>query len=252
MPKIDKNKPSPEWIRSLRTSYPVESELDRILIRKLELRNGPGYTPLPLSALIASVESLLRAKLGAQQFKLSDARWLSGGSSKIQMAFTLEWDRPGVGHQKTKMVLRMEPAESIIETSRVREYQMIKAFENIVPVPPLFWQDAFAEYLPYPALIYGFAEGGTKSSQTRPNNARNNTSGVGLWVPPELRPGLGTQFVDCLAMIHTLDHRTADLNAFEVPQLDTTQCAEWGLNLWDRIWEEDADEEIPLMRLINL
>lgn len=247
----DKNNPSAEWIRSLRETFPIEKEIDRVLTRKLERRGGPGFKPVPIEDLIAGVSSLLHAKLGKQPFHLSDARWMSGGSSKLQMAFTLEWDRPGVGHEKTRMVLRMEPAESIIETSRLREYQLIKAFEGVVPVPPLFWFDADAEYLPYPALIYGFAQGVTKPSQTRPNSSRNNTSGLGIWVPPDLRAKLAPQFVGYLAKIHTRDHRAADLSAFDVPDLGTTQCAEWGLNLWDRVWEEDSDEEVPLLRLAS-
>lgn len=250
MHKPDKNNPSPEWIQSIRKRYRVEKELDRVLTRKMERRGGPGYSPVALEKLIEGVEALLRARLEKPFFKLGDARWMSGGSSKLQMAFTLEWDRPGVGPEKTRMVLRMEPAESIIETSRVREYQLIKAFEGIVPVPPLFWCDADAEFLPYPALIYGFAEGVAKPSQPPPV-ARNNTSGVGIWVPPQMRPRLATQFVDYLAKIHTRDHRSADLSAFEVPRLGTTDCAEWGINLWDRIWEEDAEEDIPLMRLAS-
>ncbi len=250
MQKPDKNNPSPAWIQSIRKRYRVEKELDRVLTRKMERRGGPGYSPVPLEKLIEGVEALLRARLDNQSFTLGDARWMSGGSSKLQMAFTLDWDRPGVGPEKTRMVLRMEPAESIIETSRVREFQLIKAFEGIVPVPPLFWFDADAEFLPYPALIYGFAEGVAKPSQLPPT-ARNNTSGVGVWIPPEMRPRLGPQFVDYLAKIHTHDHRAADLSAFEVPRPGTTDCAEWGINLWDRIWEEDSDEDIPLMRLAS-
>lgn len=251
MKKPDKNNPSPEWIRSLRTRFPIEAELDHVLTRKMERRSGPGFTPLSIEGMIERVESLLHARLGKQTFKFSDAYWMSGGSSKLQMAFTLEWDRPGVGYEKTKMVLRMEPAESIIETSRLREYQLIKAFEGVVPVPPLFWFDAEAEYMPYPALIYGFAEGITKPTQNRPDSTRNNTSGLGVWVPPKLRAQLAPQFVNNLAKIHTRDHREVDLSAFDVPQLGTTQCAEWWLNLWERIWEEDAEEEIPLMRLAS-
>lgn len=250
MPHPDKNRPSAAWIRSLRERYPTEREIDRLLTRKLERREGPGFTPVPLAEIFSAVQALLRERLGHQDFKLSDARWLSGGSSKLQMAFSLAWDRPGIGHEKTAMVLRMEPAESIIETSRIREYQLIKAFDGRVPVPPLFWCDADAEFLPYPALIYGFADGVTKPSAVRPDSGRNETSGVGIWLPRELRKQLAPQFIRHLATIHTQDHRTAELSAFDVPTLGT-QCAEWGLNWWDRVWEEDSDEDVPLLRLAS-
>lgn len=41
----------------------------------------------------------------------------------------------------------------------------------------------------------------------------------------------------------------ADLSAFSQPSLGSTQCAEWGVNWWERVWEEDSDEDIPLVRL---
>jgi hypothetical protein len=116
MQVIDKNAPSPEWIASLRKRYPTEREIDRVLTRKLERRAGPGYSPLPLTTLVAGVQSLVRAHYD-EPFEISDARWLSGGASKVQMAFTLSWKRPGVGRELTPMVLRMEPSESIVETS---------------------------------------------------------------------------------------------------------------------------------------
>ena len=48
MTSIDKNKPSPEWIASLRKRFPTEKEMDRVLTRKLERRAGPGYSPVSL------------------------------------------------------------------------------------------------------------------------------------------------------------------------------------------------------------
>ncbi|MFP3740074.1 phosphotransferase, partial [Burkholderia sp. SIMBA_019] len=51
--------------------------------------------------------------------------------------------------------------------------------------------------------------------------------------------------------IHLHDYRNANLSAFDVPSIGTTQCAEWGIDHWDRIWEEDSDEDIPLMRVVS-
>jgi aminoglycoside phosphotransferase (APT) family kinase protein len=64
-----------------------------------------------------------------------------------------------------------------------------------------------------------------------------------------LRHKLSPQFVDSLAKIHTFDFSKAQLDAFDVPKANSTQCAEWGINWWERVWEEDADEDVPLMRL---
>lgn len=245
MPVIDKDRPSAEWIAALRQRYSTEKEIDLILTRKLERRAGPAYRPVTLDQLLAGLDSLLRQEIGAG-FSIAEARWLSGGASKLQMAFVLSWDRPGVGREQTPMVLRMEPSESIVETSRLREFQLIKAFEGVVPVPPIFWCDADASHLPYPALIYGFAQGVAK-----PASASSGVSGLGTRLPVDVRQRLAPQFVGHLARIHRHDHGSVDLSAFEVPTIGTTQCAQWGLDWWDRVWEEDSDEDIPMIRVTS-
>jgi aminoglycoside phosphotransferase (APT) family kinase protein len=239
----DKNRPSPERIAQLRKRFPTEREIDRCLTRKMQRRAGPGYTQLPLETLVEGVQRLLESEL-TQPFTIGDARWLPGGASKLQIAFRLDWAKPGSGRTQTPMVLRMEPAESIVETSRVREFQLIRALEGVVPVPPAYWCDPDGSYLPYPALIYGFAAGVTK-----PSDATSGVSGLGTRLPERIRPVLASQFVDHLAALHTVDVHSLDLDAFDVPETGTTQCAEWGMNWWERVWEEDSDEDVPLMRL---
>lgn len=239
----DKSRPSANWIALLRERFPTEREIDRVLTRKMHRRSGPGYSPLPLETLVKGVQSLLDAELKTP-YELRDAKWLSGGASKLQMAFTLSWNQPGVGPTQTPMVLRMEPSESIVETSRLREFQLIRAFEGVVPVPPVYWCDSEGQHLPYPALIYGFAPGVAK-----PSTAKSGVSGLGTHLPVELRAKLAPQFIEHLARIHTFDFRNKGLDAFDIPCVGTTQCAEWGVNWWERVWEEDCDEDVPLMRL---
>lgn len=207
-------------------------------------RGGAGYSPVPLGTLVTGTESLIRTHLD-EPFHITDARWLSGGASKVQMAFTLDWNEPGAGRQKTPMVLRMEPAESIVETSRLREYQLLRAFEGVVPAPRAYWVDPEGEHLPYPAMVTGFLEGVTKPS----NSTAEGVSGTGIVLPPELRRQLGPQFVEILGTIHRHDFSTADLGAFGIPAIGTTQCADWGINTWSRIWEEDHDEDVPMLRV---
>ncbi len=244
MLRPDKNHPSPEWISALRQRFATEREIDHFLTRRMERRSGPGYKTRSLPEMIECLNALLSEQLG-NSFEITEARWLSGGASKVQMAFSLEWDRPHVGYEKTAMVLRMEPAESIVETSRLREFQLIKAFEGVVPVPAVFWCDPEAKYFPYPAMICAFAPGVTK-----PTDAAGGVTGVGTVMKPEYRERLGKQFIENLVKIHGHDYRHAGLTAFDVPA-PGTQCAEWLLNWWDRVWEEDFEEDIPLMRVIS-
>jgi aminoglycoside phosphotransferase (APT) family kinase protein len=239
----DKRQPTAAWIGELRQRFPTEREIDRVLTRKLQRRAGPGFKPLALDTLVDGVRALLDAELSTP-YELREARWLSGGASKLQMAFTLEWQHPQDGLSYTAMVLRMEPSESIVETSRKREFQLIRAMAGIVPVPPVYWCDSEGEYLPYPALIYGYVPGVTK-----PSAAASGVSGLGTQLPAALRKQLAPQFVAHLAKIHTTDFTGRGLDAFDIPAVGSTQCAEWGLNWWERVWEEDSDEDVPLMRL---
>lgn len=244
MATIDKVRPTLEWIEQLRRRFPCEREIDRILTRKLQRRSSPPYSPVRLETLVKGTAALIRSEI-KDDFEIADARWLSGGASKLQMAFTLKWHPPGARPTATPMVLRMEPSESIVETSRLREFQIIRAMDGVVPVPPTYWVDAEGEFLPYPAIVYGFAPGVTK-----PVTGTSNVSGLGTNLGPELRPILGPQFVDHIARIHNFDcSRSPHLTAFDKPAAGTTEAIEWQLNWWERVWEEDANEDIPLMRL---
>ncbi|SPM34803.1 Predicted kinase, aminoglycoside phosphotransferase (APT) family [Mycobacterium rhizamassiliense] len=239
---VDKDAPSESWIEYLRRRYPTESELDRVLNRRQRNRATSRYTPPTLDTLTTAVTAILSDRLD-EPFTVSDGRWLSGGASKLQMAFTLDWVAPGTGRTRTPLVLRMEPAESMVETSRLREFQVIKAFQGVVPVPPVYWLDAQAEHLPYPGLVYGMVAGSTK-----PSAASVGVSGLGTNLGPQLRGPLAQQMVRHLAAIHTFDFTNADLDAFDRPELGT-QSVEWAVNWWSRAWDEDCGEDIPLMRL---
>jgi aminoglycoside phosphotransferase (APT) family kinase protein len=242
MPALDKSRPSKQWIKQLRTQFPCEKEIDRVLTRKLQRRAGPGYSSVSLETLTQGVQALLAAKLNAP-FQIEKPRWLSGGASKVQMSFDLAWTPPGKAPEKTTMVLRMEPSESIVETSRLREFQLIKAFEGLIPAPPVFWVDHEAQFLPYPAMICGFCAG-----VPRPTTGGEGISGMGTNFGPIARPVLGKQFVQHLATIHCKDWHDIGLTAFDVPK-PGMQAIDWQLNWWERLWEEDVNEDVPFMRL---
>ena len=241
---INKDRPSPEWIAATRKRFEVEREVDRALTAKMDRRSGPAYSKLPLETLVKGVTALIGSQV-KEPFEISDARWLAGGASKLQMGFKLHWKRPGVGAETTRMVLRNDLAESLHATSRLREFQMVAALKGTLPVPPVFWVDNVGEYLPYPGIVYGFVEGVTKSS-----NARSSVSGLGTNVPEAVRRKIAPQFVEHLARLHTFDFRKAPLSAFDVPATGT-QNAQWAVNWWDRVWEEDSDEEVPLVALAS-
>jgi aminoglycoside phosphotransferase (APT) family kinase protein len=244
MQVVEKDKPSPEWIATMRKKFLTEPEIDRSMTKKLHRRPGPAYKPLTLDEIVVGLNRLVATQVESA-FEILDARWLAGGASKLQVAFTLDWNKPGAGKEQTRMVLRLEPAESLHETSRLREFQIVKALQGVLPIPPVYWVDAEAEHLPYPGLIYGFSPGVTK-----PSNAPSGVSGLGTRMPADLRPKLGPQFVRHLATLHTHDFRGAELSAFAVPQ-PGKENTEWAVAWWDRVWEEDSDEQVPLVSLAS-
>ena len=243
MISIDKNRPSADWIASLRKRFGCEAEIDRVLTSKLERRAGPAYVPVSLDAMRASLAALLETRL-TTPFTIRDVRWLSGGASKLQVAFELEWDAPDVGHTSTAMVIRMQPAESIVESSRLREYQIIRAVGEILPVPSVYWLDQHGGFFPYPAMVYGFAAGVVK-----PSGILANVSGLGINFGREIRQRLAPQFVEHLATLHRWDWRHADLSSLDVPRAGSHQAIDWNLAWWERVWEEDSNRDIPLLRL---
>jgi len=139
----------------------------------------------------------------------------------------------------------MEPAASIVETSRLRESQLLAEMKGVVPVPEVFAVDADGDYFPYPALICGFEKGVTK-----PSEAESRVSGIGVTFGNKFRDALGRQFVEHLAKIHTCTWNSENLSAFNIPKVNSTQGVEWKINLWQRVWEEDAREEIPLLAFV--
>ena len=188
-----------------------ETEIDRLLDRRIALRSGPPYSPVSLERLIEGTRSLLRDCLH-EPFEIANPRWLSGGTSKLQMAFDLSWNKPVAGRATEGMVLRMEPAESLVETSRWREFELVTKLQGRLPLPIAHWMDADARHFPYPALIYSMVEG-----VTTPSTAQERVSGMGLNFGPKYRPTLTDQFIRDIAALHTVDPASLELESFDLP-----------------------------------
>ena len=232
-----KQNPTEAWIHDVRARFPTEVTVDAALTRKLRHRAGPPYEPSSL----ADIEERIRAFLAheAPGAEVSGVLPLGGGASKGQYRFDVSLEG-----QKSTYVLRREPPESIVETHRLRECQLMRAFQGVVPVPPVPWVDAEGHWFGRPALISGFVAGVTK-----PQTSSSNVSGLGTEFSPALCAILGPQFVSILADIHKFDWRSAELDAFYHPPEDSVEGVHSVINWWDRVWEEDSFEGLPIMRL---
>src|SRR3954453_20240559 len=85
--------PPAELIEDLRRRFPTERETDAQLVRKLQRRGGPPFTPGPLQQLAGGLRAMLAERSGGR-FEVLNARWFTGGSSKIQMGFDLRCENP--------------------------------------------------------------------------------------------------------------------------------------------------------------
>lgn len=237
-----RDNPPASFIEEMRRKYPTERETDELLVRKMQRRGGPAYRRITLDELSVCLHKMLNETIKGD-FKVSDQTWFTGGVSKIQMGFTLEWNDPARGPRKERLVIRMDPTESMNQTSRLREFELLKAFAPTVPVPEVYWLDPDGRWFPEPALIYAFCEGVTKPKTT----ATGKVSGLGTVFGPRLREILAPQFMKHLAAIHTFDVEGKEFKSLDRPEIGTTQSALWQLNRSRRVWEEDRGEDFPLM-----
>ena len=189
--------PDAAFIAELRTRFRVEPEIDRVLTRKMAQRGGAPYRPVTLDELAEALNHFLAGRLD-QPFEVRDLRWMTGGSSKLQVFFALDWrglDGTAAPHS-TPMVLRMSPAESIVETSRRREFEVIRALSGLIPVPQVFWEDEDAEVFPYPAMISQLVPGVAKPS----TDTSGQVTGLGINYGTQLRPAVTQQFMGGLTL----------------------------------------------------
>lgn len=240
----DRDAPSSTFIERMRREYPTERETDELLVRKLQRRVNPPYHRITKHQLKTCLHNMLSDVVGSA-FTIADERWFTGGVSKIQLGFTLSWSDPRLGERIERLVVRMDPSESLNATSRLREAELLRALKEVVPVPEVFWLDEYGRWFPEPALVYAFVPGVTKPSRA----TSGALSGVGTDFGAELRRDLAAQFLEHLVRIHTFDHSTIEFVSLDRPMPNSNQCALWQLNRARRVWEEDRGEDYPLMEV---
>jgi aminoglycoside phosphotransferase (APT) family kinase protein len=231
-----KQAPSAEWIETLRRRFPTERAVDETLTAKMRRRGGPPHRPQSVESVVDRLNRFLAARI-AGPFEISDVRPLAGGSSKEQFAFRLSRER-----SEERLVLRMRPAASIVETHPLREFQAMRAVRGALPVPEVYWCDPDGAELGQPAMIASYCEG-----VTRPPSEGAYTPRQGFG--PRYRTLLAPQFVRHFAALTAFDWRGQDLSAFDPPEAGSIEGVIAQINWWQRVWEEDCLEAYPLMTL---
>ena len=220
----------------------IEPSLAAVLDRKMALRGNTVYVPTPIENVGKQLDAFLTDQLDGA-FVVHGLSKLTGGASMEQYVFSLE--RPDTDEPTTRMILRMSPLCSVIETCRLREFQIMAAVAGTVPAPRVFFIAPGSDAFGRPALISSFDEG-----VTAPTDGGGNASGLGTAYGSS-RAALAPQFVRHLAALHTLDWSRKDLSALQVPRPGTTDAVDWRIALWDRVWREDGFEAHPTVALTS-
>jgi aminoglycoside phosphotransferase (APT) family kinase protein len=218
----------------------LEPAVERTLDRK-RARRGVVQHEAPVTSVI---EERLRAFLAKRiegEHTVSDLARMAGGASKEQFTFTLEWEG-----RRERLVLRMDPPASLVETPRLREVEVIHALGDALPLPVVHFATDDPEELGAPAMICSFVTG-----VVSPAGAPKTASGLGTTYGPKLRPALAEQFVDHLAALHAFDPTDAELPSFERPRPGTTDAIDWRLAHFDRMWDDDRFEAHPAIALVR-
>lgn len=102
-------------------------------------------------ALAGRLERWLAGQLG-KRVRIADIARIAGGASRATYRFTLETgDEDAVPFP---LILRLDPASSLIETERRREFAALQAFHgSSVPVPKPLWLEPDAEPIGSPFFI---------------------------------------------------------------------------------------------------
>lgn len=217
----------------------LDPSVRRVLTRRAARKRASGpYTPLS----IASVETLLERFLAekAPGARIRSLGRLGGGASKEQFSFWIDEGHAAAG----RYVLRMEPVQSISESDRRLEFEVIDALRTIVPAPEPAWLDAEGEYFGQPAALFHFVGGVIK-----PSDVVAGVTGLGIVIGERLRPILKPQFIDHLAAIHAFDWRTRRIGSLGIPASDPREAALWQVNWWSRVWKEDCTQSLPIVAL---
>lgn len=218
----------------------MEPRVREILDRTVRDRGTGPYSAKTDAEVIAMLERLFATE-GLRDVAISDIQRMAGGASKEQFAFRLTH---GEAPEGERLVLRMDPLESITQTCRGREAQLHVAMADVLPVAPVRFVDPDGEKLGQPGVILGFVDGVTEPTA----GSGKGVSGIGsrydAWAAK-----LAPQFIDALVTIHGFDFSAADLSFFAVPEANSKQAPLWQVNWWSKLWWDSIVQPVPVVTL---
>jgi aminoglycoside phosphotransferase (APT) family kinase protein len=179
---------------------------------------------------------LARVMPGASDVAVDGLSRIHGGASRETYRLRARWRQGGAASERC-LILRRDPAGSLIDTDRRIEFAAYRAFHGTsVPVPEALWLELDTQWLGQPFFVMEELAGLEASPTT-------------LLAPPydEHAERIGEQMWRILGDIGRADPRALGLaDAMEVPALDA--CWRRELDYWEHVVDEDEREPQPVIR----
>jgi aminoglycoside phosphotransferase (APT) family kinase protein len=177
-------------------------------------------------------------RLEAPDVRIRDLVRHAEGFSWETYTLVAEWGEAG----SRGLAVRREPEEGTLERyDAAEQFRVGQALHghSAVPVPAMYWLETDPAVLGRPFFVMERMEGRVPV----PWDARNPD----VFPDDAARTRLGHDFVDVLAGIHAVDVDAAGLDFLGVPAT-TDAAARDAIGYWERLYEEAAQGELPLLR----
>jgi aminoglycoside phosphotransferase (APT) family kinase protein len=188
-----------------------------------------------IDELSIRLQTYLAPKLAAPDLVVSDLARIPGGASRETYRFRARYAKDGKSIERA-LILRRDPAASLIETDRTTEFRAYRAFHELgLPVPEPIALELDAAALERPFFIM----------------EEITDCAVGSILAPDPygphREKVGQQFWSVLGRIAKPDPGDIGLGDFDGAQ-DTVACWSHELARWEKVIDEDESEPQPIAR----
>lgn len=176
-----------------------------------------------------AVAGHLREVLGAKDVAIRDVRRFHGGASRETYALDIVTDGTDLG-----LILRCDPEDSLIDTSRALEYAAYRSFEgSTVPMPRAISLCETADLIGTPFFIMERIEGGEAAGPM-------DAGAYGAY-----KPEIGQRFFSLLGAIHARDALSSPLaQVVDCPPPEL--CWKRELDYWSGVIANDQLQPEPI------
>ncbi|HYL58700.1 MAG TPA: phosphotransferase family protein [Candidatus Acidoferrales bacterium] len=190
-----------------------------------------------MASLEESLAEYIRLKLpDARDVLVDQLEQISGGASRQTYSFRAAWVEGG-NRRERRLILRRDPAASLIDTDRKIEFSAYRAFfKTMVPVPEVLWLEEDSRHLGSPFFI-AVEMSGLQSSPARilmePYAAHHQKIAEQKWT---IMGEIAKQDPARLGLVGTMEWVEPD------------RCWQRELGYWENVLDSDELIPQPIMR----